>query len=394
MSRGYFEFRPYVSVAQRRAIGQRELQKLSKKSGGAVSPVVLAGRKIAGTFWGKAWCDNLEAYSDFANRLPRGRSYVRNGSVVDLQISAGEVSARVAGSDLYRIKIKIKPLSAERWKSIQAECAGKIDSLLELLQGRLSSSVMEIVTKPERGLFPAPKDISLDCSCPDWADLCKHVAASLYGVGARLDTNPELLFLLRGVDPSDLIGKVSAAEAVRQTTPSDAPTMSESEMADVFGIELASPSEPPAGNSSRQVQVAAKVLSSVGGALQKPTPRPSRAARKQPRVSALNPSPVAPAASTVAKPKTVHSAKAKQKLKRKISAATRARLEAIAARRWAKVKASARPASGAKKAPTSSSPPESPALDVTQVVPAAAQAGTAQAGSVAPPHAAAARLDS
>ncbi len=229
-----------MPVAQRRAKAARELAKLAKKGGGVASPVVLDGRKIATTFWGKAWCDNLEAYSDYANRLPRGRTYVRNGSVVDLQISKGNVTARVSGSELYRISIKIKPLESSLWKAIQAECGGKIDSLMELLQGKLSSAVMQIVTRRERGLFPIPKEIDLDCSCPDWADLCKHVAASLYGVGAKLDQNPGLLFLLRGVDPNDLISQASAAEAVRQTTAPEgvAPAMSESEVADVFGIEL------------------------------------------------------------------------------------------------------------------------------------------------------------
>src|SRR5207245_7766421 len=187
-----------------RAKAGRELAKRSKKSRALVSPVILEGRTITRTFWGKAWCDNLEASSDFANRLPRGRTYVRNGSVVDLQIAQGKVMARVAGSELYKIEIKIKPLAPKLWKSIQTECAGKIDSLMELLQGRLSAGVMEIVTRPERGLFPTPREIDLDCSCPDWADLCKHVAASLYGVGARLDQKPELLFLLRGVDAADL----------------------------------------------------------------------------------------------------------------------------------------------------------------------------------------------
>src|SRR6266508_1479592 len=181
----WYEWRAYGPAAQRRRQAERELQRYRKK-GQAVSPVVIEGRTIARTFWGKAWCDNLEAYSDFANRLPRGRNYDRNGSVVNLQIAQGKVTARVAGSDLYKIEIKIKPLAAKLWKSIQKECAGKIDSLMELLQGRLSAAVMEIVTRPERGLFPTPREIELDCSCPDWADLCKHVAASLYGVGARL----------------------------------------------------------------------------------------------------------------------------------------------------------------------------------------------------------------
>jgi uncharacterized Zn finger protein len=236
-----YGWRPYVPVAQRRAQAARELAKLAKKTGNSSSPVVLDGRTIAGTFWGKAWCDNLESYSDYENRLPRGRTYVRNGSVVDLQVTEGKVTARVAGSELYKIQINIKPLAPKLWKSIQTECAGKIDSLLELLQGKLSSAVMQTVTRRERGLFPTPKEIDLDCSCPDWADMCKHVAAALYGVGARLDHNPELLFVLRGLDPADLISKASAAEAVRETTAKvgAAPALSESEVADVFGIELA-----------------------------------------------------------------------------------------------------------------------------------------------------------
>ncbi|HEX4119868.1 MAG TPA: SWIM zinc finger family protein [Verrucomicrobiae bacterium] len=245
MSWGY-EWRPYVPVAERRARAARELAKQAKKNGQTASPVLLESRKIASTFWGKAWCDNLEAYSDFANRLPRGRTYVRNGSVVHLEVSQGKVTARVSGSSLYKIEIKIKPLAANLWKSIQTECAGKIDSLIELLQGKLSSSVMQIVTRPERGLFPTPKEIELDCSCPDWADLCKHVAASLYGVGARLDQRPELLFLLRGVDPADLISKASAAETVRQSAQAEgAAAMSEAEITDVFGIELATPNPVP-----------------------------------------------------------------------------------------------------------------------------------------------------
>jgi len=290
-----------VPVAERRAKAARETAKLAKKTGRTASPVVLEGRKIAGTFWGKAWCDNLEAYSDYANRLPRGRTYVRNGSVVDLQISKGNVSALVSGSELYRIEIKIKPLTPGLWKSIQAECAGKIDSLIELLQGKLSSAVMQIVTRPEKGLFPTPKEIDLDCSCPDWADLCKHVAASLYGVGAKLDQNPALLFLLRGVDPAELISKASAAEAVRQTaaTPDGAPVMSETEVADVFGIELA----PASAVSVAAVELPAATLT--------PIAPPSSAVRRKPPT--------------------------KPKAHRRLSPAIRARLAAAAKARWARV---------------------------------------------------------
>ncbi len=200
-----------------------EMAKLTKKAGRLASPVVLAGRTIAGTFWGKAWCDNLEAYSDYANRLPRGRTYIRNGSVVDLQISEGKIASYVSGSELYEIEIKIKPLPHRLWKTIQTECAGKIDSLIELLQGKLSSAVMQVVTRQQTGLFPSPKEIDLDCSCPDWAGLCKHVAATLYGVGARLDEKPELLFLLRGVDPSDSSAAPQRPTSCAQLPPENPP---------------------------------------------------------------------------------------------------------------------------------------------------------------------------
>jgi uncharacterized Zn finger protein len=305
MSWGYYGFRPYVSVAERRAKAARELAKLARKGGSAASPVVLDGRKIAATFWGKAWCDNLEAYSDYENRLPRGRAYVRNGSVVDLQVSEGNVTARVSGSHLYRINIKIKPLAPSLWKSIQTECAGKIDSLIELLQGKLSSAVMEIVTRRERGLFPTPKEIDLDCSCPDWADLCKHVAASLYGVGARLDQHPELLFVLRGVDPTDLISRASAAEAVCQTTAAGAPAMNESEVADVFGIEL----EPRSASPVAAVEVPSS-----------PTPTASKAS------------------APVSAPAPKRQVKRKPRPRRRMNVATRASSAAAAKARWARMK--------------------------------------------------------
>ena len=232
-----YGFRPYVSVAQRRANAAREMAKLAKK-GHTISPVRVEGRQIAGTFWGKAWCENLESYSDFENRLPRGRTYVRNGSVVDLQIKPGKVTARVSGSELYDIDIKIKPLSKPHWQAISSQCAGKIASVLELLQGRLSRGVMEIITHREQGLFPKPSEISLGCSCPDWADMCKHVAAALYGVGARLDEKPELLFVLRQVDHMELIEQAAAGQALAPATSSGKKTIAESDLAEVFGVEM------------------------------------------------------------------------------------------------------------------------------------------------------------
>jgi len=202
---GYYnDWAPYVSVAQRRAQAQQQMKKLQKQ-GKNIQPIEISGRKISHTFWGNAWCDHLEQFSDYANRLPRGRTYARNGSVCHLEIKQGKVEAIVSGSSLYDIVIDIKPLAKSRWTTIKKSCAGQISSMLELLQGKLSNGVMQVVTDTEQGLFPEPKDIQLRCSCPDWATMCKHVAAVLYGVGARLDHSPELIFLLRGVDHHDLI---------------------------------------------------------------------------------------------------------------------------------------------------------------------------------------------
>lgn len=240
---GWYFYKPYVSVAQRKAKAVREMAKLSKK-GRAVSPVTITGKKIADTFWGKAWCENLESYSDFSNRLPRGRTYVRNGSVCDLQIEPGKVTAMVCGSELYKISIDIKPLPDSQWKAIKAECAGKIGSLIELLQGRLSNEVMQIITRHGDGMFPSPREIDLDCSCPDYADMCKHVAAALYGVGARLDEQPELLFVLRQVDHLDLIQQAGDLEGITESK-SSTKTIATGDLADVFGIELDSTAAGP-----------------------------------------------------------------------------------------------------------------------------------------------------
>jgi uncharacterized Zn finger protein len=195
---------PYVPVAERRRRAAKKVASL-KKAGRDISPVEITGRKIATSFWGEAWCKNLEAYSDYSNRLPRGRTYVRNGSVLDLQIDAGRVRTLVSGTDLYTVDIAITSLAKKRWTEIKERCAGQIDSLVELLQGSISKRVMEIVSRKGEGLFPSPREITLKCSCPDWATMCKHVAATLYGVGARLDHEPELLFTLRGVDPTEMV---------------------------------------------------------------------------------------------------------------------------------------------------------------------------------------------
>ena len=233
---GFGEFPPYVSVGERRARVAKDIAALRKK-GKDISPVVIEGRAIATTFWGEAWCQNLERYSDYESRLPRGRSYVRSGAVVDLQIAPGKATALVRGSELYTVAIAVAPLSTARWKAITEECSGKIDSVVELLSGKLSSAVMEVMTRRETGLFPAPKQIRIQCSCPDWATLCKHAAAVLYGVGARLDRAPELLFRLRGVDPEELLRTAATGAIAGKRTMAKEKVLA-GDLASVFGIDL------------------------------------------------------------------------------------------------------------------------------------------------------------
>ena len=243
MDYDYYGFKPHVSVAARRARAARELAKLQKK-GRKISPVVIEGRTIAETFWGESWCDNLERYSDFANRLPRGRTYLRNGSVVDLQVGPGRVTALVSGSTMYDVKVTVGAVPRARWSAICQDCSGAIDSLVELLQGRFSKGVMTRLCEEKTGLFPSPKEILFTCSCPDWASMCKHVAAVLYGIGARLDHQPELLFTLRNVDSQDLIAKAGSDLAKKHKGPAGVKVLASDDLSEIFGIEMA-PATPP-----------------------------------------------------------------------------------------------------------------------------------------------------
>lgn len=237
MSWGYY-WRPYVPVAERRRQARAEMARLRKK-GVQIEPVEIEGRKIAKTFWGKAWCDHIESFHDYSNRLPRGRTYVRNGSVCHLSISEELVQAKVSGSKIYDVEVTIKRLPAKKWKAIKKGCRGQIGSVLELLQGQLSDHVMRVVTDPRGGLFPLSGEIKFGCSCPDWARMCKHVAAVLYGVGARLDERPELLFVLRGVDQEELIeAAVELDPAMVERGDGASKRLDENALADVFDIDL------------------------------------------------------------------------------------------------------------------------------------------------------------
>jgi uncharacterized Zn finger protein len=257
-----------MPVAERRRQAERKLAKI-KKQGQSIAPVAIEGRIIGKTFWGKSWCSNLERYSDYENRIPRGRTYVRNGSVVDLQIGKGEVTAMVAGSQLYKIKITIAPVKTARWKAICRDCAGTIDSLVELLQGRLAKGVMDRVCRPGDGLFPSPGEIKLSCSCTDWADMCKHVAAALYGVGARLDDKTQLLFVLRGVDENELIAGAGQDVSLTKTMPRAGKVLDDGDVAALFGLEMAEPANsappvPAASKKPRQSETPKAITTAAG----------------------------------------------------------------------------------------------------------------------------------
>ncbi len=249
----YFRWAPYVSVAERRRRAMKKMEALRKK-GVDIQPVEIEGRTIARTFWGKGWCDHLEGFSDFENRLPRGRTYVRNGSVCHLAIGRGTIEGKVSGSELYNVTVQIKTLPAKKWNAVKQRCSGAIGSLLELLEGRLSDHVMDVVAHRKEGLFPLPGEMSFRCSCPDWAVMCKHVAAVLYGVGNRFDHRPELLFELRGVNHEELIQADAEAAVSAATQRGKAKRLDSDELADVFGIDLdaADAPKPDAGPARRK----------------------------------------------------------------------------------------------------------------------------------------------
>lgn len=256
MSYYYGGWAPYVSVAARRKEAEREIAR-RRKAGQPIAPVIVEGRAIAKTFWGKAWCENLERYRDFDNRLPRGRSYARNRAVLHLQIEPLAVTALVSGSEIYEVTIGVSAVSKPRWQSICRDCAGGIDSLVELLQGRLSKNVMERICRQDHGLFPRPSEIRFSCSCPDHASMCKHVAATLYGIGTRLDREPELLFRLRAVDEKDLLTNLGAP-ASGLKTPAAGKILATDDVSALFGLEMANDLSPAASKPAARAKAKTK----------------------------------------------------------------------------------------------------------------------------------------
>lgn len=232
-----FYSQPSTSELKRKSDASR---KNAEKKGKVLEPVVIQGRTVAKSWWGQAWCANLERYADFESRLERGRRYVKTGSVIDLKIGKGKVQAKVQGSRKtpYKVEIRISPLSEERCQEIIQKCGRRVENLEKMLAGDFPEELKELFTE-RNGLFPAPKEISFSCSCPDWALMCKHVAASLYGVGARLDQDPSLFFTLRGIEMERFIDVAIANRVelmLKNASRSSGRIISNGEIRGLFGV--------------------------------------------------------------------------------------------------------------------------------------------------------------
>ncbi len=237
----YGRFPKYISVAAKKAKAEKKIKQLRKKNPN-LKPVIITGKALATTWWGKAWNKNLERYADYANRIGRGRSYVRHMAVLDLQISKGQIKALVQGSTSrpYEVKISILPLKKNALNAVKKESAKQLSSLPDLLAGKFPKGLQDIFMVENKGLFPNPKEIKLDCDCPDWAVMCKHVAATLYGVGARFDEDPSIFFTLRNIALNDLV-----AQAVQEKTKriisskiQKKNSIADDHLGDLFGIDM------------------------------------------------------------------------------------------------------------------------------------------------------------
>jgi uncharacterized Zn finger protein len=234
----------YTSASEKRVLLRKAKERYSKLY--ELKGVSISGRRdMANTFWGKMWCEHFETMADFTNRLPRGRTYARNGSIIHLDISPGKVFALVSGTEIYEINMEVQALPKNVWTKIVDKCHGEIGTMIDLMNGHFSKEVMQVICDPQNGLFPRRNEIKYKCSCPDVARLCKHLSAVFYGIGNRLDSNPELLFLLRQVDPTQLL-----TLKMDQLTSKGADNLTNDELSEIFGIQLETEINDPTSPSS------------------------------------------------------------------------------------------------------------------------------------------------
>ena len=279
---GYWDYPRYVSVAEKKAKAEKKLRQLKKKMPG-IAPVVLEGGALACTWWGKSWNKNLERYADYSNRIGRGKSYVRHGAVLDLRIEGGRVTALVQGSRTkpYEVVIRIQPVQKANWNAIRKQCQGELRSLPDLLAGKFPKALGDIFLAEGKGLFPTPKEISFDCSCPDWASMCKHVAAALYGIGARLDEDPLLFFTMRQVDTEELVAqavKDKTGELLARADKKSSRVINDANLSGLFGIDMdvkpdfAAASLPADNRSPRKKMAPSPSISPAGPTAEEKTP--------------------------------------------------------------------------------------------------------------------------
>lgn len=238
---GGYGYYSQPTKAELKAKAARSIADLKKK-GRELNPIELEGTKIARTWWGKAWCDNIERYADFSNRVGRGKSYVRAGCVIDLKVSKGRIEALVQGTRKkpYEVAVGIDSLTDDNFADIMGDCDVRADSLEALAAGDFPDELKKRLLNAG-GLFPSPSQIGFSCSCPDSAYLCKHIAAAIMAVAPQLDETPLLLFELRGVDTAELVKRTVAEKLDLMLANADAPSerimdVGDDDLTALFGV--------------------------------------------------------------------------------------------------------------------------------------------------------------
>lgn len=185
--------------------------------------------EIGSTWWSKRWIGVLESFS-MGTRLTRGRSYARQGQVISIDIEPGVVKAKVQGSQPkpYNIKIQLRPLSDQDWEEVTEAMASQAIFAAKLLAGEMPTNIEEAFHAVKLSLFPtAAKDLVTDCSCPDWANPCKHIAAVYYLLAERFDEDPFLIFKLRGRTKDEIIQALREKRTETLPVESAAPSASD-----------------------------------------------------------------------------------------------------------------------------------------------------------------------
>ena len=239
---GYGDYYRQPTMAELGQKARASAAQLERK-GRMLTPALVEGRTIARTWWGKAWVSNIERYADFSNRVGRGKRYVRAGCVIDLQVSKSRIEAVVQGSRKkpYEVSVYIEPMGDEAFAALLERCSTRADSLESLVAGDFPQEMKNQLTAGRDGIFPAPALVRFDCSCPDSALMCKHIAAAIMGVAPLLDANPLLLFELRGINTQDLVKRSVEQKLNLMLANADAPSprildVSDDELTRLFGV--------------------------------------------------------------------------------------------------------------------------------------------------------------